>query len=138
MLPTNLAAGIGLGQLDQIDDLQRIRKNIWEKYQNELNSIDEIITPQDCYSGDKHSYFTYCIKAKKRDDLAHYLLDNQIYTTLRYHPLHMNPIYNQTNITLKNTEILNKEALSIPIHPRITEAEQDIVIRMIKSFYNSK
>ena len=137
MLPTNLAAGIGLGQLEMIDELQSTRKNIWNKYQEELKNIKEIIIPQECKKDDRHSYFTYCIRAKNRDELAHYLLDNEIYTTLRYHPLHMNPLYNQTHVTLENTEILNLEALSIPIHPRITEEEQEIVIDKIKSFYKA-
>ena len=135
MLPTNLSAGIGLGQLESIDELQKTRKKIWEIYQNELKDIPEIITPQDCHEGDRHSYFTYCIRAQKRDELAHFLLENEVYTTLRYHPLHMNPIYKQTEVRLKNTETLNKDALSIPIHPRISEADQDIVINNIKSFY---
>jgi Predicted pyridoxal phosphate-dependent enzyme apparently involved in regulation of cell wall biogenesis len=134
MLPTNIAGAIGLAQLKKIDFLQARREEIWNTYQSELKNIDWIINPENIKSGDRHSYFTYCIKVPKRDELANYLLRNKIYTTLRYHPLHLNPIYGQTNLRLKNSEILNERGLNIPLHPRLTDAEVNKVIEKIKSF----
>lgn len=135
MLPTNLAAGIGIAQLDRIDSLQARRKEIWDRYQEEFKSVPVLVTPKEALNGDRHSYFTYCIRVPKRDELAHYLLSKQIYTTLRYHPLHLNPLYGQMNVRLKNSEQLNNDALSIPIHPRLTENDVDKVISCIKDFY---
>lgn len=135
MLPTNIAANIGLAQLDRIDELQQRRKVIWDTYQDEFKNDNKIITPQDAKNGDKHSYFTYCIRVPKRDELAHFLLKEEIYTTLRYHPLHLNYLYSQTNIRLANCEQLNEDALSIPIHPRLTDIELEKVINKIKAFY---
>lgn len=135
MLPTNMAAGIGLAQLEKIDNLQNHRREIWDRYQNELGTVKHLINPENAQPGDKHSYFTYCIRVPKRDELAHYLLDKQIYTTLRYHPLHLNKLYGQTHVRLKNSEQLNEDALSIPIHPRLTNDEVSYVIESIKSFY---
>lgn len=135
MLPTNIAANIGLAQLDRIDELQQRRKFIWDTYQEELKSVNKIVLPKEAKSGDRHSYFTYCIRVPKRDELAHFLLKEDIYTTLRYHPLHLNPLYNQMNIRLVNCEQLNEDALSIPIHPRLTDFELEKVINKIKEFY---
>ena len=136
MLPTNLAAGIGIAQLDRIDSLKARRKEICERYQKEFAIINEVITRTDANFGDRHSYFTYSIRVPKRDDLAHFLLKEEIYTTLRYHPLHLNPLYGQMSLKLINSEILNEEALSIPIHPRLTDEELEKVIEKIKLFYN--
>lgn len=136
MLPTNLAASIGIAQLDRIDVLQARRKEIWDIYQRELTRIPGLIIPPEAMSGDRHSYFTYCIRAPRRDELAHYLLGEQIYTTLRYHPLHLNPLYGQMNVPLVNTEQLNSDALSIPIHPRLTDAEVTKVVEKISAFYH--
>jgi len=135
MLPTNLGASIGIAQLDRIDALQSRRKDIWDYYQQELSLIPKLITPLEAENGDRHSYFTYAIRASKRDELARYLLKNEIYTTLRYHPLHLNPLYKQTNVKLLNCEILNKEALSIPLHPRLTDQEVEKVVSKIRGFY---
>ena len=135
MLPTNLAANIGIAQLDRIDALQARRKEIWEIYQSELRHIPEVICPPEANSGDRHSYFTYCIRVPRRDELAHYLLEHQIYTTLRYHPLHLNPLYRQTEKRLSNCEQLNEDALSIPLHPRMSDEDVAKVIEELKRFY---
>lgn len=135
MLPTNMAAGIGIAQLDRIDSLQARRKEIWDTYQNELSKVPGLITPPEAESGDRHSYFTYCIRVPRRDELAHYLLGEDIYTTLRYHPLHLNKLYGQMDVRLKNAEKLNDDALSIPIHPRLTDKEIEKVIDKIKIFF---
>jgi dTDP-4-amino-4,6-dideoxygalactose transaminase len=135
MLPSNITASIGLAQLNKIDYLQSRRKEIWDFYQNELKKIKQIELPVNVNGKSKHSYFTYCLKVKKRNELAKYLLKNKIYTTLRYHPLHMNKLYRQSKKVLKNTEILNKQALSIPLHPRLKNSEVEFVIKKIKNFY---
>ncbi len=134
MLPTNIAGGIGLAQLDHMDDFQAARKRVWDHYQKEFSSEGWLTTPVEAAHGDAHSYFTYCIRVPKRDELAHFLLSNDIYTTLRYHPLHLNSIYKQTSVRLKNSEILNEDCLSIPIHPRLSNEDLDRIVSLIKTF----
>ena len=136
MLPTNMGASIGLAQLDRIDALQARRKEIWDTYQCELASVPSLILPSEAEQGDRHSYFTYCIRAPRRDDLAHYLLSEEIYTTLRYHPLHLSPLYGQVEERLPNSETLNADALSIPIHPRMSDEDVEMVVKKIKTFYD--
>lgn len=137
MLPTNMSASIGLAQLDRIDSLQARRKEIWAIYQKELADIPEIIKPAEASSNDRHSYFTYCIRVPRRDELAHYLLSQQIYTTLRYHPLHLNSLYSQMDVDLPHSNQLNRDALSIPIHPRLSDEDVEKVIEKIKFFYKN-
>lgn len=134
MLPTNIAGGIGLAQLKRLDQLQVLRADIWKYYQRELGKLSWITTPVDVGPGEKHSYFTYCIRIPKRDDLAHFLLENEVYTTLRYHPLHLNPLYGQMAVRLPYCEALNEDALSIPLHPRLSSAEVDKIVDLIKKF----
>jgi aminotransferase len=136
MLPTNIAAGIGMAQLDTIDKLQNTRKKIWQYYQSEFARFSWITTPVEAPKEETHSYFTYCIRVPKRDQLARFLLDNGVYTTLRYHPLHMNPLYKQLDRKLPNCELLNEDCLSIPIHPRLTDKEAEIIVTLIKDFGN--
>jgi aminotransferase len=136
-LPTNMAAGIGLAQIEKIDDFQKWRKGIWKLYQYELSKIPCIILPKDAPEGDRHSYFTFCIRVPSRNKLAAYLLKHGVYTTLRYHPLHMNKIFNHTHYTFPNSERLNEEALNIPIHPRMSVDDVGKVVHLIKEFYKS-
>jgi aminotransferase len=133
MLPTNVGASIGIEQLKKIDLLQNQRRKIWDYYQENLK-LDWITHPVGPNSNETHSYFTYVIcVGDKRDELAKFLLDNQIYTTLRYHPLHMNPLYG-SGATLPNTELLNEISLSIPIHTNLTQEQVEFVCSKIKEF----
>ena len=134
MLPTNIAAGIALAQLKKIDELQELRKKYWDTYQQEFEKLSWLIRPVEANEGDRHSYFTYCIRTPKRDELAHFLLEKGIYTTLRYHPLHMNKIYNQLDVKLANCETLNEDCLSIPLHPRLSDLDVEKIINEIIKF----
>jgi aminotransferase len=135
MLPTNIAAAIGLVQLERLESLQARRQVIWETYQRELAGLPEVTRPQEAAPGDRHGHFTFCIRVPRRDDLARSLLAEGIYTTLRYHPLHLNRVYGQADRRLANCERLNEEALSIPLHPRLSDDEVARVVRAIHQFF---
>jgi aminotransferase len=135
MNPSDISAGIGLAQLGKLDEMQSYRKKIWDIYQTEFKGYDWIKTPEEALPGDRHSYFTYAIRVPRRDDLAHFLFDNGIYTTLRYHPLHLNKIYQQMDVKLPNAEQLNEDALSIPLHPNLKMDEVEYIISKIKLFF---
>jgi len=135
MLPTNIAAAIGLAQLEKINDLQAYRKKIWDIYQSEFVDVSWIMRPPDAEKHEKHSYFTYVIRVPDRDKLAKYLFDADIYTTLRYHPLHLNSLYGST-ASLKNCETLNEDSLSIPLHPNLTLDQVSLIVETIRKFPN--
>lgn len=134
MLPTNMAAAIAGVQLERLNELQARRRAIWNFYDRELGDLEAVILPQPAPAEDRHGLFTYCIRTSDRDRLAHHLLEKGIYTTLRYHPLHLNPLYGQTGRRLPNSERLNEEALSLPLHPRLTLEDASRVTTAIRDF----
>lgn len=139
MNPSDIAGGIGIGQLANLPENQQRRKDIWELYQQAFGEMDWIVTPKEAPEHSTHSYFTYSIRLtgkheNDRDRLAHYLLEKGIYSTLRYHPLHLNPIYAQMNKDLPNCAILNETSLSIPLHPNMTLEDAHTVINVMKDF----
>ncbi len=136
MIPDDISASIGLAQLEKLGKHQKYRKYIWGIYQQEFSEIPWIDIPKDAEEDERHSYFTYFIRVKnsKRDELAKYLYEKGIYTTLRYQPLHLIPIYNSTNVKLKNSEILNEIGLNIPLHPNLSEDDIGYIIKTIKEF----
>lgn len=130
MLPTDIAASIGLVQLSKLKRLQSRRREIWDRYQDAFRGKARLKTPIGPATNETHSYFTYLIRTKHRDQLARYLLENEIYSTLRYHPLHLNKIYN-SEAKLPNTEMLSETALNIPLHPNLTDTQVDFIIDKI-------
>lgn len=132
MIPNDISASVGLSQLKKLDKHQQIRKSIWNRYQSELN-LPWIKRPVDPEPNEQHSYFTYLIRVERRDELANYLLKNDVYTTFRYHSLHLNKIYNDVK-SLPVCEKLNKCGLNLPLHPKLENKDVDKIIDLIRKF----
>lgn len=134
-LPNDIMASIGLAQLSKLSSLQKKRREIWFRYQEAFAELDWMIRPKDSRPHEQHSFFTYLVRVLggRRDDLAQYLYSKGIYTTLRYHPLHLNPIYG-VSIKLPNCEQLNEEGLNLPLHPNLSEGDVEKIIDTIRTY----
>jgi aminotransferase len=134
-LPNDINASIGLAQLRKLDAHQAYRRQVWESYQREFAGLDWLVRPQDPAPDERHSYFTYFVRVSGgvRDAFAKHLYSQGIYTTLRYHPLHMNPIYGSA-ARLPSSERLNEEGLNLPLHPNLSSADVDRIICAVKGF----
>lgn len=135
LLPNDINASIGLAQLRKLPKHQTYRKQIWDLYQKEFANLGWLSRPVDPEPDERHSYFTYFVRIAngKRDALAKYLYNHGIYTTFRYHPLHMNPIY-QSKAKLPNCERLNEEGLNLPLHPNLSQSDLDKIVSTVKAF----
>ncbi len=143
MLNTDMAAAMGIEQLKKLDQFQSRRKEIWNQYSKCFRTESWANTwldiPAEAESHEKHSYFTYLIRLKKgnRDELAHFLFEKKIYTSLRYHPLHLNAIYGSSD-RLPVSEKLNETGLNIPLHQRMTNDDVSRILSALKEFRESK
>lgn len=135
-LPNDIAASIGLAQLRKLDRLQTRRKAIWDQYQAAFADVADLQRPQDPAANERHSYFTYFVRvpAGRRDLLAKHLLAKEIYTTLRFHPLHLNPIYQSKN-RLPVSERLNEQGLNLPLHPNLSDSDVSHIIESVRTFF---
>ena len=133
-----MCAAVGLAQLRKLDANQRRRKAIWDHYQREFADLGWLVRPVDASAEEQHSYFTYVVRVPgaRRDTLARRLLEQGIYTTLRYHPLHLNPIYGST-ARLPVSERLNDEALCLPLHPRLSDEDVAHIVNAVRRFGRS-
>jgi aminotransferase len=61
------------------------------------------------------------------------LLDNGIYTTFRYQPLHLTALHQQ-GVSRPNSERLNEHGLNLPLHPRLDASDIDRSIGLIGAF----
>lgn len=129
-LPSDLMAAIGLAQLGRLDALQQRRKEIWRQYQQAFADVAWLETPAEPADHEQHSYFTYFVQVPQRDELAHHLRDKGIYTTLRFHPLHLNAVYGETG-SLPNAERLNQVGLNLPLHPRLSDEDVRHVVASV-------
>jgi aminotransferase len=133
-LPNDVSASIGLAQLQRLAANQARRRAIWAHYQGELADLPWLATPVDPGAGQRHSWFTYFLRVLdgRRDALARKLLDRGIYTTLRYHPLHLAGTFGAPERALPNCELLAEQGLNIPLHPSLTDAEVEQVVAAVR------
>ena len=135
LLPNDVSAGIGLAQLEKLDAAQERRRRVWEAYSTELADLSWLTLPPGPAADERHSWFTYLVRVAggRRDALAATLLDQGIYTTLRYSPLHRIGPY-AADAVLPATERLAEEGLNLPLHPRMSDADVDRVIAALAAF----
>lgn len=134
-LPNDVSASVALAQLDRLEDNQRRRTEVWEAYDGALGALDWLELPPPPPPGVRHGRFTYLVRVGggRRDALAHHLLEHGIYSTLRYPPLHRQPVFG-TTASLPATEELAEQGLNLPLHPRLTDEEVERILEAIHCF----
>lgn len=133
---SDIAAAIGLAQLDKIDGFndQRIAN---AAYLNEgLKDVDGIVTPVSPENR-KHVYHQYTIRVTKgnRDDWVKILTEKGIGTGIHYPiPLYNQPIYKELGFggSSPNAEIAADSVISLPVHPSLSKEDLDLVIEAVK------
>ncbi|GAA4662184.1 DegT/DnrJ/EryC1/StrS aminotransferase family protein [Bartonella pachyuromydis] len=103
--------------------------------------LRDIVTVPEVGDNVRCAYAQYTLKVKKRDELKDYLQKNSIPTMVYYKtPLHQQPAYKHfpyVKGSLDVSESLGDHVLSLPMHPYLTQNDQDMVIQRIRDFYHS-
>ena len=131
-----IQAGLLRVRLKYLDDLAKEKKDICEKYLNELNN-SKIELPR-IRSGATHIWHQFVIKTEYRDELIKFLDDRGIGTIIHYPiPPHLSEAYRCLRIkegSLPITEKYARMVLSIPLYNGMTEEEEKYVIKQINNF----
>jgi len=129
-----IQAGFLLIKLKKLDEYNRIRNQISEKYSNLIVNKD-IITPK-VEKNSYHSWHIYAIRCQQRDKLAEFLRINGIETLIHYpKPIHQQSAYFDLNTqNYPIAEILSKTELSLPIWVGMTDEEISYIACKINEF----
>jgi dTDP-4-amino-4,6-dideoxygalactose transaminase len=133
---TDIAAAIGLVQLDRIDEFNSARQTNASLLTDGLGGLDYITTPV-VREGCEHVYHQYTVRTENRDTLADYLKDNGVGCGIYYPiPIHQQPLYRELGYTdnLVETEKAADEVLSLPVHPAVDEKDIEHIITTIKNW----
>ena len=122
-----ISAAIGLKQLQKLNKMNSIRKNIAKNYKKELHVDVKMPFTQDC------SYHLYWICVNNRKLFRQKMSEKGIQTGTHYRPIHTFSLY-KTRIRLPVTERIGKEIVTIPMHPNLTEEEVDKIIQLTNKF----
>ncbi len=134
-------AAIGRVQLKRLDAWNQKRVQLARKYAELLYGITQVALPPSGDSNAQPVYHMYVIRCDRRDELRSSLAQAGIETGIHYtDPIHLQPVYRgvfgYAGGEFPNSEKLCRQALSIPIHPRLTDSDVIYVCESIKSFYS--
>jgi perosamine synthetase len=133
-------SSLGLNQLKKLKTLNKLRKQSSDYYDSKLEKINGLGFLTKIKNSDD-SHHLYIIKILKeygisRDDLFKNLKNMGIQTTVHYKPLnYFNGLkkYVKSYGSLKNSEKLYNEIISLPFYPYMPKKDQDIIISSIKN-----
>ena len=136
---TDINAAILLEQLKKIEELTEKRIKNAEYFNENLKDVQGIETPF-VKKGFKHVYHQYTVKVDgfklSRDKLMEHLKERGIDCRVYYpKPLHLCENFRKLGYKEGDfpvTEELNKQILSLPVYPSLTDKELDKIARTIK------
>lgn len=121
---TDIAAAIGLVQLERLDQFTKSRIENAEYLSTHIESIDGVTPPQVKF-GVKHVFHQYTVRVEngKRDDVKDFLTGLGIGTGVHYpKTIYKQKLYQELGIKANcpESEKAAQEVLSLPVHPGLT------------------
>ena len=132
---TNVNAAIGLPQILQIHSKLEKKKEIAITYDENLDEVNTNHRKTFLNDDIEYSNYFYTIQSDRRDFLARYLLENGVYSSLRYSPLHKMRLFEGDKLKeYQGAEYFFNKSLNIPIHSSLERGEVEKIINLIKEF----
>ncbi len=120
-------------KLPYLDEWNKKRRLLAQRYNRLLAGIPGVITPAEGVSGHVYHQYTIRITGGKRDRIKQALAEAGIGSMIYYPvPLHRLPVYKDRAPSLPVAERLAGEVLSLPVWPGLPEEGPELVARVIK------
>ena len=134
---TNIAAAIGLAQLEQIDRFIARKAEIAEIYKIRLSGLP--VQVHKAVGDVKHTYWmvsVVCDRIEDRDSLREHLKEKGIETRPTFYPVHTMPMYSGKYQRLPAAEKLGWSGINLPSFPGLTDEEVNYVCDMIREYFD--
>jgi len=145
---TDMAAVLGLGQLDRVDEFNRKRETLAMIYRERLSGIDEILPLVVPSHTTRHAWHLFIVRLDtnkgglSRDDFMAGLKQRNIGTGLHFRAVHLQKYYRESmgmhQGMLPNTEWNSDRICSLPLFPDMTEDDVDDVVEAVKDVLSSR
>lgn len=138
----DLQAAMAIHQLPRIDAYWSRRCEIWERYREALADLPlGLPAPEEPQTRHARHLFTLIVDAARcgtsRDALLDGMIDRKIGVGVHYRALHLHPYYCERSSprpgSLPNAEWISERTASIPLSPKLTDADVADVIEAVRS-----
>lgn len=131
----DIAAAIGIVQLERLEAMQKRREEIARRYLEAFAQVPGLLCqapPEN--AGDRHSWCMFVVRITgeagvSRDELIERLKNHNIGTSVHYIPTHTFSAYRKyASDKLQATERIWNEMISLPLYPTMTDLDVEDVI----------
>jgi perosamine synthetase len=129
----DLAAAIGLAQLEKLDRMNARRSACIKRYMQGVRSLKSI-QPLLPYEPDKNVYWIFGIRCERRDDLIIQLKSKGIATGVHYMPLTLHPLFREYNGVSPVSKEVWQTFVTLPLHVDLTDEEIDYILEALEDF----
>ena len=136
---TNIAAAIGMAQLEQVNSFIDRKIEIADMYIKLLKGLP--IKVQEPVGDVKHTYWMVsitCEQIEDRDKLRDFLRNEGIETRPTFYPIHTMPMYSEKYQKLPVAEKLGWSGMNLPSYPGLKDDEVKYVCDSIKKYFAGK
>jgi perosamine synthetase len=123
----DIAAALGLVQLDKLDEMQAIRRRLVKQYLEELADVPGLEVPE---WDEDSSWHMFVVRVPHRDELALWLQEQGISTGVHYKPIHLYPLYHKYSLPVAEREW--PRLLTLPLFPALTSEEVSHVCARVR------
>lgn len=141
---TDIQCGLGISQLNKINDFIKIRKEIVKIYNEELSKIDGIIIQkEELFSDTSRHLYIIKLELEKfkvgRKEIFEALLAENIGVNVHYLPVYLHPYYKNLGYNkglCPRAEELYKAMITLPLHISMTKEDISDVTNALKKVLN--
>jgi dTDP-4-amino-4,6-dideoxygalactose transaminase len=131
-----------LAQLEELEEIQRKRRTLWEYYERHLRNLEPRgvalpAVPAECDQA-YHMFYLITRSLEERTRLIRHLKERSIHAVFHYVPLHLSQMglrFGGRQGQCPVTECLSDRLLRLPFFNALTTTEQDVVIGEVLAFY---
>jgi dTDP-4-amino-4,6-dideoxygalactose transaminase len=139
-LPSDLLAAFLYAQLENLDEIQKKRMNVWNTYYYSLKPLEDALKirlPVVPYFAEHNAHLFYVLfkDEEKRNHVMNRLKGEGIHAVFHYVPLHTSPMgsaLHDQNERLPVTEDISNRLLRLPVYPGISKPEINHIINVFK------
>ena len=141
-LPSDIIAAFLFAQIENIEIIQKRRKEIWDRYFRELKPLEEdgfmqLPSIPAYATNNAHMFYLVCRSLEERSELIATLKENNVMAVFHYLSLHKSPYYKQQHDgrELPFSDLYSDNLVRLPFYFGLEKIEQEKVIDIIKGFY---
>lgn len=144
-LPSDITAAFLSAQLEDLENIQKKRLEIWHRYYENLEVLEKSKSLKlpfipEYATNNAHAFYVLCGTAAERDGLLAHLKKIGIPASFHYLPLHKSSFFQDKyhGLQLAQCDRYAETIARLPLHCNLKNEEIDFICAKIKEYFNLK